>query len=419
MAQKLSIVPVCLAFLFFCAFPLSAQSGANKRPLVTQSVNENNRVTLWGDTRPEVRHAKDRGRVSDALQLEHMYLQLKRSPEQQQAVQQLIDRLHDQHAAEYHRWLTADQIAEQFGPAEEDIRAVSGWLQSHGFQVNNVYRENSVIDFSGPARAIRQAFRTEIHHIDVNGKQHIANISDPQIPAAFATAIQGVVSMNDFRPQPMNRPRSQYTFWSGGYPYFALVPGDLATIYNLNPLYAKGIDGKGQTIVVVENSNVYSVDDWNTFRTTFGLTQKFPHGSFQQIHPQPSNNPKNGGPCTDPGLSYAEGEATLDAQWASAAAPNAKIVVASCADTNANFGGYIAMQNLLTGRGKPPGIISISYGASESLLGASGNAYINQLYEMAVMRGVSVFVASGDQGADSTDNGAAAAVAGINISGFA
>jgi subtilase family serine protease len=422
MSRRLSIVVplvVVPALLFFCTIPFLAQSGTPKRPLITQSIDENNLVRLAGNTRPEVRPANDRGPVADTLPMEHMYLQMKRSPEQQEAVQDLINRLHDPKAPEYHHWLTADEIAERYSPAEEDIQVVTDWLESHGFSVNVVYPPNGVIDFSGPAGAIREAFHTEIHNLDVNGKPHIANVSDPQIPAALAPAVLGVVSMNDFRPRPAVRPRSQYTFTYQGTTYYPLVPGDLATIYNMNPLYAERIAGQGQTIVVVEDTDLYTSDDWQTFRNTFGLAQKFPQGSFRQVHPQPSDNPNNGGPCADPGVNGDDGEAAVDAEWASAAAPGAAIVLASCADTNTNFGGYIAMQNMLTGHGRPPGIFSISYASAEPQNGASWNAYINELYETAVLQGVSVFVAAGDWGADTSDYTAAAAVSGINVNGMA
>jgi len=410
---------VTLAVLCFSLLTLLAQSQAQTRPLVTQAVDENNLVTLRGNTRPEAVPGNDLGRVADDLQMEHMYLQLKRSPEQQQAAENLVNRLHDQKASEYHHWLDADQIAERFGPAEEDIRLVNHWLESHGFRVNVVYRPNGVIDFSGPASSIREAFHTEIHHLSLNGQPHIANMSDPQIPAALAPVIQGVVSMHDFRPHPLVRPRAQYTFSSGGSTSYPLVPGDLATIYNMNPLYRERISGEGQTIVVVEDSNVYATDDWNTFRETFGLARRFPHGSFQQVHPQPSNNPNNGGPCADPGANGDDGEAAVDAEWASATAPGAAIVLASCADTNANFGGFIAMQNMLTEHGRPPGIFSISYGSAEPQNGESWNAYINELYQIAVLQGVSVFVAAGDWAADTSDGWATAAVSGINVNGLA
>jgi subtilase family serine protease len=396
-----------------------ARAQATRQALVTQRVNEQALVTLQGNTRPEATAANDRGAVSDGLVLDHMYLQLRRSAAQQADAQTLIQSLHDQNSRLYHQWLTADEIADRFGPADEDVNAVTAWLTSHGFSVNEIYRANGVIDFSGPASAIREAFHTEIHRLNVKGEAHIANIRDPQIPAALAPAVVGVTSMNDFRPHPMMHPRTEYTYSSSNGPYFALVPGDLATIYNFNPLYAKGITGKGQTIVVVEDTDLYTTKDWNTFRQTFGLAQKFPLGTLTQVHPQPSNSPLSGGACAPPGVNGDDAEAAVDVEWASASAPNAAIVLAACADTDANFGGFIAMQNLLTGRGKPPAIFSISYGSPESENGAAFNAYNNELYEIAVLQGVSVYVSSGDEGAASTDANQPVAQYGINTSGFA
>ena len=402
--------------------PSFAQTGTQNPSLITQSIDESTLVTLSGNTHPAVRPANDLGAVPDSLQLDHMYLLLKRSPEQQHTVDNLIDRLHDPQSAQYHQWLTADRIAERFGPAEQDVGTVGNWLEGHGFTVNVVYRANGVIDFSGPAGSVRKAFHTEIHNLVVNGKPHIANAGDPRIPAALAPVIHGVVSMNDFRPRPAIRPRAQYTFKIDGVPNLAIVPGDLWTIYNLNPLYSAGISGKGQTIVVVEDSDVFRIEDWITFRTTFGLATRFPYGSFTQIHPQPASKHGNGGTCKDPGVAGNgdDSEAEIDAEWASAAAPNAAIVSASCANTNTNFGGYIAMQNLLTGKGPAPAVISISYISSEADQGASFNAYVNRLYETAVLQGVSVFVAAGDSGADATDfTVTTTAVSGISVNGMA
>src|SRR5215469_7613915 len=129
-----------------------------------------------------------------------------------------------------------------------------------------------VIDFSGNASQVSKAFHTEIHYLDVNGKTHIANMSDPQIPAALAPAIVGVVSLNDFRPQPQYRMSPDFTLSCGSSTCFEVVPSDLATIYNLNPLFSAGISGQGQTIVVLEDSNVFSTADYTTFRSTFGLS---------------------------------------------------------------------------------------------------------------------------------------------------
>ncbi len=133
-------------------------------------------------------------------------------------------------------------------------------------------------------------------------------------------------------------------------PATRLCPPDLATIYNLNPLFAAGISGQGQTIAVVEDSDVYSTSDWQTFRS-YGLASGFPAGSFSQIHP---------GGCTDPGVTGDEVEAILDAEWASAAAPSAAIELAFCASSNGTSGLMIAGENLINS-GSPPALVSVSY----------------------------------------------------------
>ncbi len=266
------------------------------------------------------------------MQLEHMFLQLKRSPEQQSELKQFINELHNPKSANYHKWLTAAQFGQRFGLAEEDVNAVKNWLTSHGFTVNAVY-PNQVIDFSGPASAVRSAFHTEIHNLNVNGKHHIANVRDPQIPAALAAAVVGPVALNDFKPHPMSRPRPNYTFFNANGEFQAVVPGDLQTIYNFGPLYQAGFSGRGQTIVVLEESDVFAVGDFNLFRKTMGLARpKYPYGNLVQVHPQFGL----AGNCADPGSTgdAFEAEATIDTEWASAAAPNATIMLASCADTD-------------------------------------------------------------------------------------
>ena len=273
---------------------------------------------------------------------------------------------------------------------------------------------------------MRSAFHTEIHQLDVKGVKHIANMSDPQIPVALAPAVVGVVSLHDFKPHTNYKRRANYTDGDNcdfGTCYL-VVPADLATIYNLNPLFSASISGQGQTIVVVEDTDVYSsptqpyTADWDTFRSTFGLSS-FTGGSFTQIHPAPPSGPTN---CTDPGYNGDDDEAILDAEYASAAAPSAAIVLASCSDT-ATFGGLIAIQNLLNESSTPPAIMSVSYGECEAFNGASADLAYSNAYQQAVTEGVSVFVSAGDEGAagcsEDTIPPESIDTFGIGVSGFA
>lgn len=392
-------------------FALYAQISPHARVLMTQAIDENQRITLRGNTRPEATRADDRGRVADSLPMEHMFLQLQRSPEQQQALESFLGELQDPDSPNFHKWITAEEFGARFGLAPDDINMVTDWLHSHGFTVNVIY-PNLVIDFSGTAGQVRQAFRTEIHRLAAHGQTHLANMSDPQIPAALATAVAGVTALHNFMPHPLGHAVPAFATSSGKQ---AVVPADLATIYNLKAAFAAGYSGKGQTIAVLEDSDVYSEGDWLVFRKVFGLARPYSQGSLITVHPQPGA----GGNCADPGANGNDAEAILDAELASAAAPNATIQVASCADTNTNFGGFIALQNLLTNGGTPPAIVSLGFGMTEADMGAAYNSYVSNLYQMAVAQGVSIFVSAGDTGASFSNSDTVAASGAIAVSGFA
>ena len=380
--------------------------------LVIDAVSDAQTVALPGNVRPEALPGNDRGPVADGLVLAHMQLLLQRPAQTDHALDRLMAAQQDRSSPLYHSWLTAAQFGEQFGPASADVAMVVSWLQAHGFTVDGVQPGRTFIDFSGTAAQVRQAFQTEIHNIDVAGLHHIANMTNPRIPAALSGVIAGVVSLHDFRPHPDFKPRPAYTFTSNGSTFEAVVPADLATIYNFKPLFAAGISGQGQSVVVIEDTNVYSTANWTTFRSVLGLSS-YTGGSFTQTHPTGSSA------CSNPGIvSGNESEATLDAEWASAGAPSAAIVLASCSDTNTTFGGLIALQNLINSSA-PPAIVSISYGECEAKNGATANAAFNTAYKQAAALGTSVFVSAGDEGAASCDADLTKATHGIAVSGFA
>jgi subtilase family serine protease len=391
----------------FAAHADAATIGLLSKPLVSHPANDNDRVTVEGNVSPYATAANDRGLAQDGLSLEHMQLLLKRPADREAALQAFMQQQQTKGSPNYRKWLTADEFGQQYGVSQLDIDAVTGWLTSHGFTVNRVYPSGAMIDFSGNAGAVRRAFNTEIHNLHVGDADHISNMTDPQIPAAFASVVAGVVSLNDFRPHTNSKQRTDYTFTSSGSTYQAVVPADLAKIYNFTPLFNAGINGAGQTIVLIEDTNVYSTTDISTFRSTFGL----PAGTFTQVHPAS---------CTNPGTVLGnDGEAELDVEWAGAAAPGATLELASCADTSTTFGGLIAIQNLINASGTPPAIMSVSYGECEAENGATANAAYVSTYQQAAAEGVSVYVSSGDEGAASCDADLTKATHGIGVSGFA
>jgi len=393
------------------------------------SAEEGSLVRLFRNTHPDANNPNyDFGPVDSGAFIEHMQLVLKRSPALEAAVEAQIDALHEPRSPLYHQWLTASQFGSQYGVPDADVARVSAWLLSHGFRVDSVPVSRMFIEFSGTAGQIAKAFHTEIHRLRVRGKWHVANVIDPSIPAAIADRVVGIHALHDFMPHPLYRRRGaakrdhttgawslpgtspHFTFAPLGATFYGVAPADFATIYDLNPLFAEGNRGAGQEIAVVEDTNLKNPSDVATFRSAFGLSTFA--GTFAQVTPAGSTA------CDNAGVNDDEGEAALDAEWAGAAAPDAAIEIASCADAPTVFGGLIAIQNLINGA-SPPQIISVSYGECEADNGASANqSYVNA-YQQAAAEGISVFVSAGDAGAAECDIRDAVATHGIAANGMA
>lgn len=115
--------------------PVSAQSAANRRPVLTSPIDDTKLHTLTGNTRPEANAANDRGVVPDNLTMDHLLLQLQRSPELQKAADQFTEDLQNPKSPSYHHWLVCCRIraAVRFGPAgplhHYELASVA-WLHS-------------------------------------------------------------------------------------------------------------------------------------------------------------------------------------------------------------------------------------------------------------------------------------------------
>ncbi len=197
-------LPTLLTIAFILFFSLTTSAQTARVPVrVTQPVDLEKPVTLQGNTHPLARPEFDQGAAPDSLPMERMLLVLQRSAEQETALRKLLDEQQVKSSPNYHMWLTPEQFGEQFGPADADIQAVTDWLRSQGLWVNKVATGRTVIEFSGTAGLVRQGLHTEIHKFAVNGKEHWANVSDPQIPAALKPVVAGFASLNNFPKKPL------------------------------------------------------------------------------------------------------------------------------------------------------------------------------------------------------------------------
>lgn len=415
----------CVFLLLSLVSMQSLAQQVQPQPLITQPIIESQLTTLKGNTHPLAQPQFDIGIAAPNLPLQRMLLVLTRSPQQDFALRKLLDDQQDKASPNYHQWLTPDEFGVQFGPSDQDVQLVTGWLQSSGFQVNRVAHGRTVIEFSGTEAQVESALHTQVHQYLVNGQQYWANASDPQIPAALAPAVAGVLSLNNFPAKPMlhlmgamsrDKSSGQVTPVNPSMTLngncgvqnhcYGVGPYDFATIYNVAPLWnaSPPIDGTGQTIAIVGETDI-NPQDIADFRNFFGL----PPVTLNVIH--------DGSP---PGiLKGEETESDLDVEWSSAVAKGASIDFVVSQSTETTRGIDLSALYIIDNNLAP--VMSESYGICELGLGTAGNQAFNALWEQAAAQGITVMISAGDGGAAGCDdfNLPGPAQFGLQVSGFA
>ena len=228
---------------------------ANAQPSrISQRVDNARRTVLTGHVHPQARPENDQGRVSPSLPLPYVTLSVAPSDAQAAELEQLLADQQTAGSPDYHRWLTPEQYAQRFGVSEPDMSQIAGWLQAQGLTVVWTARARNSIAVSGTAAQVENAFQIELHQYLVDGETHYANASEPSVPAAFSGVVRSIQGLHDFRLKPAARPMqgqpagARYTAPKSG--AHQITPDDLATIYDIKPVYAAGIDGTGQKIVI-------------------------------------------------------------------------------------------------------------------------------------------------------------------------
>lgn len=423
------------AFLSVGALATPAQTN-QARSMVTQPVNENQMLVLQGNTHPLARAEFDQGAAPASLPMENIQLVLKRTPEQEAALAELLREQQDPSSPNFHKGVTPQEFGARFGASDHDIQAVTSWLQLHGLRVVEVSPGRNIIQFSGTAAQVGAALHTSIHSFVVKGEQHWANSTEPQIPAALGDVVAGVNTLHNFRRKSMSRKigtfsrsnatgetkpiRPQFTFDLGTgcsglvtAGCFAVAPFDFATIYNVLPLWNGGIDGTGETIAIVGDSNINPADV-ASFRSIFGLPVNAPHVIIADNGTDPGIQPPPNGD---------ELEADLDVEWAGAVAKGATIDFVIAANTNSANGVDLAAEHIINHNLAP--VMSESFGSCELDLGSGGNSFFNSLWQMGAAEMITIVVSTGDNGAAACDfpnsnpNVAQPAMNGLQVSGIA
>jgi len=175
-------------------------------------------------------------------------------------------------------------------------------------------------------------------------------------------------------------------------------PAQIRQAYHLPPLYARGVTGRGATIVIVDSFGSPTIrNDLGVFDKAFGLPAP---PSFRIIQPAGRVPPYD--PANSDMVGWA-GETTLDVEWAHTVAPGANLLLVETPVSETE--GVQGFPQIVTAeqyvlRHHLGDVISQSFSATEQTF--PGRASVDALrgaYQQAAQDGVTVLAASGDSGA--------------------
>src|SRR5437868_11696716 len=351
----------------------------------------------------------------------------------------LVQGLHKKGSPNYHKWITQDQFNASFGPTSQEVNSVQNFLSSHGLTVLAVAENNMYVKVEGTVAAIQKAFHVQIDSYKFKGNTYRSNKADPSVDNSSGGNIAAITGMDNygFRPhiaQPTDvnskpfpsrplsqvgpngvffeghafRPPETHTFTGGGHtatytgnrygsditntalghlPPQGYSPDEVQTAYKLKQLHAAGLNGVGQTIVIVDAYGSATIaQDAELFSQVYGLPDLTP-SNFQIVKaPGLVHNPHG------PPRNWAI-ETTLDVEWSHAIAPGANIALVVATDRASLDEAihYAVIHHL-------GNTISNSWSIPEGFGNPAQFGRVNRILQMAAAQGIDVNFSSGDFG---------------------
>lgn len=353
----------------------------------------------------------------------------------QSQLDRLVQQLYQKGSPNYQKWVDQSMINANFSPSAQAVNAVQNFLTAHNLTVLHVAENNFYIKTQGTIAAMEKALHVQIDNYSFQGKTLRSNTANPSVPTTLGGLVAGITGLDDlgFQPafvrasnadgtpqqmMPLSsigpngvffegqcfRAPETHTFTGGGntatytgnrygsditnsnlghLPPCGYSPSEMQTAYDMNPLYAAGWDGTGQTVVITDAFGSDTIQqDAQVFSQVYGL----PPVKLQVMRaPGASNNPHDG--------SWAV-ETTLDVEWVHAMAPNANIVLVIGPTNHADLDeaiNWAVIHHL-------GNTISNSWSTLEGFGNPVTFDRVNRILQVAAAQGIDVNFATGDFG---------------------
>ncbi|HEX9056032.1 MAG TPA: S53 family peptidase [Ktedonobacterales bacterium] len=303
----------------------------------------------------------------------------------------LVASQQDPKSPQYHKYLTPQAFADQFGPSPDTVAAVRKFLTDGGLHVTGVSANRLLIDATGTVAVAEKTFQITISQYQLHGRIVFAPDHNPMIPDTLATSILNVAGLDNVgQARPLLQQSALAPAHPKAGPAGGFTPSDLRGAYDVTSLITAGGDGTGQRIGVFELAP-YIPGDLAAFRTNYTLPSAtmIPH----YIDNAQVTCIGGGTICDVPGVS----EADLDVEVVSALAPNATQDVY----TGPNTGQGVLDTYQAIVANNYDRVTTTSWGLCEQDSGTNFLQALDNIFVQGAVQGQTIFAAAGDNG--STD----------------
>ncbi len=277
--------------------------------------------------------------------------------------------------------VSRDEFAERYGADPEDVKQVEQFAHAHGLKVGQVNLPARTVALTGNCSAFMKAFQVQLAPYQYEGKTFRGRSGAVNIPTELSGIVRGVHGLD-------NRPQAQAHFRvatnASAAAATSYTPVQIAQAYS----FPAGVNGKGQTVAIIELGGGYTQSDLKTYFNSLGIS---PEPSVSAVSVDGATNQPTGDP------NGPDTEVMLDIEVVGAVAPGAKIVVYFAPNTDAGF--LDAINQAAMDKTHKPAVISISWGGPESSWTAQSLQNYNSALQAAAAVGVTVCTAAGDNGA--------------------
>jgi kumamolisin len=285
-------------------------------------------------------------------------------------------------------YVKREDFAKQFGAEQHDIDAVKKFAAAHGLATVEADAARRTVVLSGTVSAFNEAFGVDLQQFEHAGGSYRGRTGAIHLPDDLKDAVESVLGLDN---RPTAKPHFRGRRAPGNVNWRAAASAAAATSFtptNLASLYGfPAGNGQGECVAIIELGGGYRPADLKTYFSGLGVSPA-PHVSAVSV-----DHGKNH-PTGDP--NGPDGEVMLDIEVVGAIAPGAKIVVYFTPNTDAGF--LAAITTATHDTTNNPSVISISWGGRESSWTTQAMTSFDNAFQSAAAMGITVCVASGDNG---------------------